>query len=229
MRHRPGCLARLLGLGVFLCLGALGVALWFVAQPQDLSDLEGTGAAAAGEARDLKEVLSRSLSGGHEVTLSEADINRYLAATLKAEQGGLFAKEVGIEDVFLRLEDGRAEIIIVRSFREHRFTLSMFLRIEQVENPNGSVETQVLRNGGLFHEDVPNPPVGGRFGRLSVPEGFLHLVLPSFEALAKVYRSGNPEDPREIDLIEEMSRIRIEDGNLILNPFPGGGAGFPGP
>lgn len=227
-RERPGCLTRLLGLAVFLCLAALGVGLWFVAQAQDLSDLDGTGAGAAGEARNLREVLARSLSGGHEVTLSEAEINRYLAATLKAEQGGLLAKEVDLEEVAVRLEDGRAEIILVRSLRGRPWTVSMFLRIEQVENPDGSIETRILRNGGQFHESVPNPPVGGRFGRLEVPEGFLHLVLPSFTKLAKVYRSGGAGEPLEIDLIEEMSRIRIEDGKLVLSPFPSVGMGVPG-
>ena len=59
--------------------------------------------------------------------------------------------------------------------------------------------------------DAAVAAVGGRFGRLPVPQGFLLLVMPSFGKLAAVLA---PEG----DLVQEMARIRIEDGRLILDP-----------
>ena len=64
---------------------------------------------------------------------------------------------------------------------------------------------------------------GGRFGQLVVPQGFLLLVLPAYEQLAALYR-------KELELgFEEMSRITLADGKLILDPRPDGGAEIPGP
>jgi hypothetical protein len=47
---------------------------------------------------------------------------------------------------------------------------------------------------------------------LVVPQGFLLLVLPSYQQLASLFRD-------EIHLaFEEMARIKIEKHRLILNP-----------
>lgn len=225
-----GCLGRLVVLVVFLGLAGLGAAAFFVAQPQDLDDLEGRGPAAIGKAgRNLRAVLRNSLKDGYELSLSEEEINLHLRNTLEARQGGLLAKFVSLDEVAVRLEADRAEIIQVRSVMGRPLTLSMFVRVVQTELPTGTVRTEIIPNGGPYHEKVNRPMIGGRYGRLPVPEGFLLLVLPSFEKLAAVYRDAESSSPvREVDFIEEMLRIRIEDGRLVLDPrgptgaMPGG-------
>ena len=68
------------------------------------------------------------------------------------------------------------------------------------------------RHGGPYHKFLPFPKCGGRFGQLPVPQGFLLLVMPSFDNLAKAF-------PDEIRLgFAEMTRIKIEDERLILDP-----------
>ena len=223
-KKQGSCLGRLGVLFVFIGLTGLGAALFFIAQPQDLMDVGGTGPAAVGKpARNLKAVLKSSLDQGFEITLREDEINRYLRDTLRAGQTGPLATEVGIREVVVRLEDGRAEVIMVREIAGYPFTVSMYLRVNQEIRPDGSEATQIFRNGGPYHESLPKPAVGGRFGRLPVPEGFLLLTLPAFEKLASVYRS--PDDgayrrtpERELDFIEEMARIRIEEDRLVLMP-----------
>lgn len=221
---------KLMTLCVFAGLVGLGVALYFIVQPQDLSDLDGRGPESAdGSPRDLKTVLQKSLEGGYELKISEEEINLYLAETLEAEQGGLLGGQVEITDVAVRLEDSRAEVILVREIAGYPLTLSMYLRVEQREQPDGRVTTRIFRDGGKFHESIPRPGVGGRFGRLPVPEGFLHLVMPSFEKLAEVYRDPAAEEPvKEIDFMEDMARIRIEEGRLVLDP-QADAAGIPDP
>jgi hypothetical protein len=97
----------------------------------------------------------------------------------------------------------------------------MYLEVERMEGTDG-VGTEIRMHGRPFHEDFPNPPRGGRFGQVVVPQGFLLLVTPAYKKLAAVFSE-------EIDLaFREMARIRIEDGSLVLDPRePLGDEGMP--
>jgi hypothetical protein len=67
-------------------------------------------------------------------------------------------------------------------------------------------------HGGPYHPYLPFPKCGGRFGQLPVPQGFLLLVMPAFNHLAKAF-------PEELHLgFEEITRIKIEDERLTLDP-----------
>lgn len=224
---KSGCLGRLVTLVVLLGLAGVGAGVAFIFMPQDVSDIAGTAPADAGmEVRDLRQVMKNALDGGYELTLREDEINRYISRHLKGMQGGALGAQASIRDVMVRLEEGRAEVVVVRDLMGRPFTLSMYLRVEQFEQPDGRISTQIFRNGGPYRPEVPAPLVGGRFGRVPVPEGFLLFVLPEFEKIAKVFRSPGgdmpaamrPKPEKEIDFIEEMARIRIEDGKLVLNP-----------
>ena len=181
-------------------------------QPQDLTDIGGYGASSRTvPARDMKTVLQSALDRGYPLTLSETEINEWLGRTLIAKQGGLLAPKVSLNRVWVRLEDGRAEVVMERQIMGKPFTVSMYLKIDQTDGPKG-LQTEVLLHGGSYHASLPKPFVGGRFGQLAVPQGFLKLVLPSYQKLADCFRD-------EIRLaFEEMARIKIEKGRLVLNP-----------
>lgn len=224
---RGSCLGKLVSLFTFAGVAGLGAAVFFIAQPQDLSDIKGIGPASAlngGKARDLREVLKNSVSRGYPLTLTEEEINLYLKQTLAAKQGGGLEKLVNIDRVCVRLEEERAEVIIERSIMGRPVTVSMYYRILQEIDMNGSTKTSVVRDGGHFFPDLPRLErltKGGRFGKLVVPQGFLILVLPSFEKLAPVYRLELEQ------AFEEMSRITISKGKLVLDPRADGGSALP--
>jgi hypothetical protein len=207
-----GCLRRLFSCLILIVISGLGAAVFFVAMPQDLSDIGGHGPAPSGEsARDLKAVLRASLDRGHTLTLSETEINRWLNRTLKPKQGGPLADNVSMERVCVRLEDGFAEVIMERSVFGKPFTVSMFVKVEQTEG-QGGLRTVIHRHGGPYTPNLPKPMRGGRFGRLVVPQGFLVLVVPAYVKLADACRE-------EIRLgFEEMAGMRIESNRLVLDP-----------
>jgi hypothetical protein len=207
-----GCLGRLLVLFLLAAGGGLLTALFFIARPQDLSDIGGYGAdPRAGQARDMKVVLKNSIDRGYPVTLTESEINHWLGRTLSAKQGGLLAKQVSLERVWVRLLDGYAEVIMERKVMGRPFTLSMFLRVEQLEGSEG-VKGSIQLDGGPYHVNLPKPPRGGRFGQLVVPQGFLHLVMPAYRKLGVLFL-----EEKELGF-DEMARIRIEKGRLVLDP-----------
>lgn len=216
-RSGGGCLGKLFFLILLAAACGLGAAVYQVAQPQDLSDISGYAPLAKGApAREMKTVLQNSIDRGYPVTLTESEINRWLERVLSAKQTGPLADRISLEGVFVRLDDGVAEIIMERKVMGRPFTVSMFLQIEQTQGPRG-IRTEVLLHGGPYHESLPNPPRGGRFGRLVVPQGFLILVLPAYQKLAAVFSE-------EIHLVEEMLRINIEKNRLVLNPREPSGA-----
>jgi hypothetical protein len=205
-----GCIGTLATLVLLASASALAAAVFFIIQPQDLSDIGGYGPSAkSATPRDVKAVMRSAIDRGQAVVFTEAEINQWLGRTLGAKQGGMLAGQVSLDRVWVRLENGFAEVITGRSVMGRPFTVSMFLKVEQKQGPS-EVRTEVSLHGGPYHELLPKPPRGGRFGRLVVPQGFLILILPSYRKLAETYRE-------EIHLaFEEMTRVRIEPNRLIL-------------
>ena len=205
-----GCLAKLVSLILLAGTCALAAALFFISQPQTLNDVGGYGQAPLGaDPRDLKTVLNSALERGYPVAITETEINQWLGKTLIAKQGGLLASQVSLKRVWVRLCDGHAEVIMERSIFGRPFTVSMFVKIEQIQGARG-VRTEIHRHGGPYHENVSKPLRGGRFGKLVVPQGFLILVMPAYAKLADI-------SYEEIRLaLQEMARIRIEPDRLLL-------------
>lgn len=206
-----GCLGKIgLLFLIALFMGVL-VAGYYVGIPQNLEEIGGYRAEESAVARDLVVVLEKSLKNGHSLALTEAEINRWLSRTLVARQGGLASELVTLDGVWVRLMDGYAEIIQERTILGHTITVSAFVGIERTEEA-GRVQKQVHLHAGPYHEDVPRPVRGGRFGSLVVPQGFLVFIMPSLQSLAEVFK-------KEIELgFEEMSVTRFEKRRLILHP-----------
>lgn len=217
-----GCFSKLIFLILLVAAGGLGAAIFAVVDPQDLSDLRSPAPTAkAVPVREMKVVLKNSIDRGYPLTLQEAEINQWLARTLTTKQGGFLEGKVTFDRVWVRLEEGLAEVIMERHFLGKPFTVSMYLQVERREGPQGTF-TEIQMHGGPYHADFPKPPRGGRFGNLVVPQGFLILVMPAFEKLAAVF-------PEEIELgLREMSRITLEKGHVVLDPRePLGQQGMP--
>ncbi|KAB2642764.1 MAG: hypothetical protein DVB26_01555 [Verrucomicrobia bacterium] len=207
-----GCLSRALVLALMLAAAGLGVAMYFMAQPQDLSHIHGYAPNERPQpSRNLGLLLQNSLDRAYPVTFTEGEVNGWLQSSLQARQGGLFAEHVALDGVWLRLEEGRAEVVLERKLWGHPLTVSMYLQVEHLETDQGTT-TEVQFHGGEFHPYVPFPKCGGRFGRLPVPQGFLHLLLPAFKKLAAVF-------PEELRLgFVEMPRVNIADGHITFDP-----------
>lgn len=212
---KGGCMGKLFSLFVLAVIVGLGAAIYHIALPQDLSDIGGyapTATKPASPPRNMRAVLEKSIEGNYSVTLSETELNYWLARELELNQGGELGEWVKLKRVYVRLREGVAEVIIEREVVGYPLTTSMFLQVEQTDTASGTIISQIHLHGGGFHEMVPMPARGGRFGRLTVPQGFLIMVMPDFRKLAGIFET-------EIDLgFQRMTRIRIEDKRITLDP-----------
>lgn len=202
-----GILFRVLILVV--CFGFISV-IYMIFQAQDLSDIDGYKSSSTSP-RNIHEVLSKAVEGNYSVTLTEADINQMLENELVAKQGGMFSSDASIKRVLVRLKDGLAEVIILREVFGKEMTVSMYIQIQQTEDRDG-ITTKIHPHSGNYEKDSVLPDVGGRFGRLNVPEGFLRAVLPDYVKISEALAE-------EIDLgFDKMARFKIEENRVTLDP-----------
>ncbi|MFT3991346.1 MAG: hypothetical protein QM680_08035 [Luteolibacter sp.] len=212
-KSKGGCFSRLVGWFLCLILAGFGALIYFVYQPQKLDDLGGYRATAKeiADERDVSGILKLAVERGFPVTLTEGQINRWLSQRLQTRQGGLAEAAVKLKHVWVRLEDGRMEIITERELAGRPFTLSMYLGVSEIETAKGRSK-EVRLHGGPYSTEMPEVLRGGRFGKVVVPQGFLILVLPEYKKLAEVFTE-------ELNFgAHEMSRIEIKKGKLVLTP-----------
>ena len=190
----------------------MAVALVFMVVPQDIWSIDGYGEGAQNrEARDLTAVLRESVDRGHQVTISEDELNRWIGQTLKMKQKGLLGPFVKVNGLGIHLREDEAEIVIERSFLGLKTTHSMFVQVK-VEADEVSSSKEAVLHGGPIADFFPALKRGGRFGRLTVPQGYLYLVKPTFFQLGEVYKE-------EINLaFRKMHDIKVEEGQLVLTP-----------
>lgn len=212
--QQRGCFSRLAGWLVFLAAVGLGFAFYEMSKPQDLTDIQGYRKQTRDILhRDIARLLRESREKEYPVTLTEREINTWLARKLSVKQGGMLAGEekVSLDGVWVRLEEGRAEIVMERRVWGKPFTSSMYIQVV-MEETEKKTRREILLHGGPFHEYLPFPHCGGRFGKMPMPQGFMVLTLPAYKNLAEACRE-------ELDLIEEhMNRITIGKGSITFDP-----------
>jgi hypothetical protein len=188
-------------------------SIYQISQPQSLDDIDGLDRATAHLGRDVSAVLAESVERQIPATLTETEINRWLTRTLTVKQGGRFAQQVEIKRLAVRLTEGVAEVIIERDIAGQPFTSSIFISIHQSSEGSG-LRTDVNFHGGRYAPWLPFPPRGGRYGSLVVPQGFLRIVMPSYEAI------GDQLKPEILHGFEEMTTIKISDKKVEFDPRP---------
>ena len=106
-----GCFSKLLLLILLAAAVGLGAAIYYAIIPQEGYDAT----AKKLPERDISVVLNNSIDRGYAVTLSEEEINQWLGRVLVAKQDGLLAEQVKFDRVWVRLEEGVAEVVLPRS------------------------------------------------------------------------------------------------------------------
>jgi hypothetical protein len=179
---------------LLLMLGGLG----FCYVLAFTSDPSGARIPASGTSvPNLKNLLAVGLSSGQNLTITEEEINGFLAATLKARQGGPLAGQAPLRRVAVRLRDGVFHVVIERQVFGRAHSVAVHLTPSQT----GSTGERVWSV----------QPSGGSIGKLPVAGGLLALVLNPVNQLAAIYRD-------ELKILRHASSIRVESGRVLLGP-----------
>lgn len=198
-RFQSAVLLLALALLIFLFTA---IALSFL--PQDLSDLEGRNedGTSSPATRNLERVLENAASQGIKVTLTEEEINQWLAHKVEGTQEGVLGGSVSYRGTWVRLLDGSAQIVFEREAFNRLHTIAMNVEIEQFVEGNNQMNTQIHRRGG-------------RLGQMPVPQGYLVFVMSSYDSLMKALA---PEVNSLKSVLQGKATVEFEEGKVTFNP-----------
>ena len=176
--------------------------------PQDLSDLEGRSAEGevAAPSRNIQRMLENAANQGLVTTLTEEEINLWLASQIQGQQDGLLKGQVSYRGCWVRFREGFVELIIEREAFNRTHTIAMNVEIEQLLEEGNKISTKIDWRGG-------------RLGQLPVPQGYLLLVMPGYEELARVLK---PEVSSLRSLLEGKATVEISEGKVTFTPRSSG-------
>jgi hypothetical protein len=123
----------------------------------------------------------------------------------------MLSSDASIKRVLVRLKKDIAEVIILREVFGHNITVSMYIQLKQSKDEQG-IATDIFLHGGDINDSSAMPKIGGRFGKLSIPQGFLRAVFSDYTKIADTLAP-------EIDLgIKRMSKFEIQNKRVVLDP-----------
>lgn len=203
-----GMISVSLFLGFTLALLLLLVKLWI---PQDLSDIAGYNDTTP--SRDLTALIRNA--NGAPVTITEAEINRYLRETCRMRQTGIFSIITHCQGIAVRIHDGYAELIFDRLLGANiHQTTAVYLTFSH-ENKLGHPTLKVdLRGGSPLLGSMPR---GGSVGSVALPQRHVLMLKPALESLLGCY-------PDICDMVREhryrpVFTIDGQERRLTLIPY----------
>lgn len=215
----------LIGFIIFLAtiaiLGLMGLGIYYSWAPQDISEIDGYNQPE--NAPDIPALIKKSVQQERSLTLTEADVNRYLAANLTAVQHGPMTILASSPTIGIKFHQGKSthdgtvpqgyiEIIIVRNIgTDGKQTVSAYITPTQtLGDSQQDIRTKCeFQNDETFFGSIP---VGGKIGSLPVPQGYIYFLTPALENLAEA-----TEDLIDL-IIDSGLHIQIEEGKIELIP-----------
>ncbi|MBL9129951.1 MAG: hypothetical protein JNG86_02055 [Verrucomicrobiaceae bacterium] len=178
-----------------LALSALGGAAWVAHRAETLPPVAAP--AEKGKENDvLGDLRQAAIKRTTIIEIKEAELNRYLAATLSTRIGGEMGQGFRLNGVRVDLEPGQARVVLVWEFYGHPRTASIDLVVRRVDDH--------------FHVEM----LGGAFGHLRLPRGMMRPLYPTLDTVTSAL-------DQEIKALFQMTQITLAKDKLVLDSrFP---------
>lgn len=172
----------------------LAGAMWVAHRPVEVPKVV---AANPAKPDDLMDMMRQTvIKRAAVMEISEAEINRHLATTLKGKVADMFGGLITFEGARIDLEPDQAQLILIWKLKGYTRT--------------ASVDLEISRDEDNFHVNL----LRGAYGHLKAPRGMMRLLYPSLQGVADAL------DP-EIRTLFQMTKITITKDKLVLDPrFP---------
>ena len=179
---------------LLIAFSALAGAAWVAHRPVKLQDVVSEPPPKGAKSRDaMDELRQAAIKRSAILEISEADLNRHLAAVLAAEVREPASRWIKFDRVSLDLEPDIAHLTLAWDIGTHRST--------------ATVDFRVARGAKAFRVEV----VGGSYGHLQVPHGLLRPLLPVLESL---HLAREPD----VRALFPMNQVRLAKDKLVLDP-----------
>ncbi len=186
--------------------------------PRNLQEVDGAGPIEEGALiPDLAERLKDAIEKSYVVTITEEELNRYVASNLELTQSSIVDDYVKITGVYIDLKPDLIDVSIEREFdipnnqQDDGSKKLGFMPFSQTVSMQLELRTVDAADGGK-KRTLGFP--GGNFGKAPAPGLLVQLVKPSFDVIAEVFAE-------DIKLgYAEMTTVVIGDGIITLDPRP---------
>jgi len=210
-------LKMVISLIALMVLALIGGFVYFGWQGADLSGVSGREGLSNRQTTigyvDIERKVRNALNANVEVTITEADLNQYIAKNVKMKQGGFMKGFATVRGVYVDLKPDIMEIFIEREiaqygeagviktdvFKPFIHTVSMKLKIFTVVDENGVTTRKV---------EFP----GGTIGKAPTPGLMVTIVKGSFDQLAEHFKAETALG------YKKMTSITVGDGFIKMDP-----------
>lgn len=203
----------------FLFVAGMGLSIYLSFQPQDLAGISGYDPADRSETViDIPARIEAAAKTRQPIIISERQFNTWLANHIKVRQEGKLADHVDLKGVWVRFdstEGGRAELVVEREVKERIHTTSLYMRLERKKKEDGSYTTTRRLDGGRFLGTIL---IGGRFGQLKVPQGFLFFTQSTYQSLGALF--SKEIEHLEKDIIRAGGGVILFEDKKFRIEFP---------
>ncbi len=176
-------------------LSALAGAAWVAHRPAAIRTFDS--AKPGAKTHDLVDELKQAaIKGSGIVEINEAELNRHLGRVLTAKMAPALAQAVKFDRLNVDLEPETAHVTFVWNMLGHPSTATVDLKVQRLEK--------------VFRVEV----VGGAYGHLRVPRGFLRPLAPALRGISEALHD-------EIQALFQMNEVTFAQNKLVLDPrFP---------
>ncbi len=178
-----------------IMLSALAGAAWVAHRPVPLKSSEA--AKLGAKPRDLIDDLKQAaIKGSGMVEINEGELNRHLSRVLTGKMASSLGQSVKFDRLNVDFEPEVAHLTLVWNVLGHPSTATVDLKVDRLEK--------------VFRVEV----VGGAYGHLTVPRGFLRPLAPALRGLSDALHE-------EIQALFQMNEVTFAQNKLVLDPrFP---------
>lgn len=180
---------------LMIMLSALAGAAWVAHRPAPIKLSEA--AKAGAKPRDLVDELKQAaIKGSGTVEIHEGELNRHLSRVLTGRVAPALGQSVKFDRLNVDFEPEVAHVTLLWSVLGHASTATVDLKVDRLEK--------------VFRVEV----VGGAYGHLAVPRGFLRPLAPALRGLSDALHE-------EIQALFQMNEVTFAQNKLVLDPrFP---------
>ncbi|MES2598472.1 MAG: hypothetical protein V4662_24265 [Verrucomicrobiota bacterium] len=178
-----------------IILSALAGAAWVAHRPVPLKSSEA--AKPNAKPRDLVDELKQAaIKGSGTVEIGEGELNRHLGRVLTGKMAPSLGQSVKFDRLNIDFEPEVAHLTLVWKVLGHPSTATVDLKVARLEK--------------VFRVEV----VGGAYGHLTVPRGFLRPLSPALRGLSDALHD-------EIQALFQMNEVTFTQNKVVLDPrFP---------
>lgn len=198
-------------LTLLIILGMV-IIMFFASRPTDLPEIDGKAAVESGNlstVRDIKNELDFSLKSKTKLTLTEADINKYLGKYIKGKQDGKGKEYVEFKGIWVNLVEDTAQLFIER---EITYMPAKDGQPAQKQSHVTQFDIKVVSTVDATKAiNLSRSFENGKIGQISTPGQFIKLTKLPFDNLAAVLKE-------ELDMIDKMKEIHISEGSIEFSP-----------